>query len=138
MPQVVVTEEEGPVIITRNWFECKREGSVILKVNVTNKSTGKVKCRVRLEHVATDVPDNVNLPCSAFKEVLYKTGDVKAIVHIEKKVAYLPWTPLRVIVESVNLENPQPASNNNTERTDSKNLGSKDFTINVIEDHFNP
>ena len=105
-----------------------------MKVNVTNKATGKVKCRVRFEHVATDSPPNVILPTSAFKEVLYKTGDVKALVHLEKKVSYLPWTPLRVIVESFDTENPSDSRNENT----TKNLTSKDFTITVIDDHFNP
>ena len=108
---------------------------MIIKVNVTNKGTGKVKCRVRFEHVITDSPPNVILPASTFKEVLYKTGDVKAILHLEKKIAYLPWTPVRVIVESVDIDKPK----NTAESTyEGKNLGTKDFSINVIDDHFNP
>jgi hypothetical protein len=123
--QVVVTEEEGPIIITRNWFECKREGSVLMKVNITNKGPGKVKCRVRLHHGDSPDAPNVNIPQAAFKELLYKTGDVKAIVQLEKKHAYLPWTPIRVSVEAVSLENPtnEPVVNRN-------------FAINVIPDHF--
>jgi len=77
---------------------------MIIKVNVANKGTGKVKCSIRFEHVATDSPPNVILPVSTFKEVLYKTGDVKAILHLQKKIPYLPWTPIRVIVESVDSE----------------------------------
>ena len=80
---------------------------MIIKVNVTNKATGKVKCKIRFEHVITDSSlTNVNLPASTFKEVLYKTGDVKAIVHLEKKIPYMTWTPLRVIVESVEMDKP--------------------------------
>jgi hypothetical protein len=108
---------------------------MIIKVNITNKATGKVKCKIRFEHIATDSAPNVNLPASAFKEVLYKTGDVKAIIHLEKKVPYMPWTPIRVIVESVEVDKPKPTASSNGE---GKNLATKDFTINVIDGHFDP
>ena len=68
-PQVETSsmgEEEGPILIVRNWFECKREDSVLLKVNVENKSNGKIKFKVRFEH-ADDVPSNLKLPASAIK-----------------------------------------------------------------------
>lgn len=32
----------------RNWFENKREGSQLLRLSVTNKTTGKVKVRVQI------------------------------------------------------------------------------------------
>ena len=98
-------EEEGPILIVRNWFECKREDSVLLKVNVENKSNGKIKFKVRFEH-ADDVPSNLKLPASAIKQVLFRNGDVKALVHFEKMLSYKPWTKIRVFVDSVSLEKP--------------------------------
>jgi hypothetical protein len=71
--------KEGPSINTRNWFKCKREGSVMLRVSVTNKSAGKLKFRVKIEPVDAD-NCNFRVPESAIKDLFYRAADVKTIL----------------------------------------------------------
>jgi len=97
--------EEGPSINTRNWFQCKREGSVMLRVSVTNKSAGKLKFRVKIEPVDAD-NCNVRVPESALKDLFYRAADVKTILHLQKIHQHLPWTPLKVSVEAISKEAP--------------------------------
>ena len=97
--------EEGPSINTRNWFQFKREGSVMLRVSVTNKSAGKLKFRVKIEPVDADT-SNVRVPESAVKDLFYRAADVKTILHLQKIHQHLPWTPLKVSVEAISKEAP--------------------------------
>jgi hypothetical protein len=68
-----------------------------------NKSEGKLKFRLKLEHAD---PQNVNVkvPESSVKDLFYRSGDVKTILHLQKIHQHLPWTPLKVSVEAVSLE----------------------------------
>lgn len=77
----------------------------MLKVAVTNKSAGKLKFRVKIEHVD---PENVNLrvPESAVKDIFYRSGDVKTVLHLQKIHQHLPWTPVKVSVEAISQEVP--------------------------------
>lgn len=68
----------------RDWFSCKREGSVLMKVDVYNKSSGKVKVEVKLSH--GDLPEgtlpNVKLPLSPIIQAFYRGNDTKLLVHL--------------------------------------------------------
>ena len=53
----------------------------------------------------------MKVPESAFKELFYRGGE-KTILHLEKKLAYKPWTALKVIVEAQDMEAPTGQKNN--------------------------
>jgi hypothetical protein len=66
------TEEEkveDPVIRVKDWYEYKKEGPVLMKVHVSNKSQETIKFRVTLRPLET--PCNVILPESFMTDTLY-------------------------------------------------------------------
>jgi hypothetical protein len=84
----------------RNWFENKREGPVMLKVQVTNKEKKKVKVRVGLQIVGEEA--NVRVPESMIKERFFD-ADTKCILHLEKVDPRKPWGSLKINVEAVEI-----------------------------------
>jgi hypothetical protein len=112
-------------IETRNWFQDKREGSVLLKLSVINKGAAKIKLQVQIYHdCAPGQTPNVLIPLSQVFEVLYKGGDSKALIHLQKIRAYEPWTPLRVTVVSVDKNPMIDQSNGNQRKLNSLNIPS--------------
>ena len=75
-----IENEKLPPYEVRNWFETKREGAVLLKINVTNRYKKKVKVSVGFE-VEEGQWVNVNLPKSMFK-TRFHDDDTKCILHL--------------------------------------------------------
>jgi hypothetical protein len=85
----------------RNWFECKREGAVLLRVQVTNRLKRKVKVALYIEAAEGQDPAtlNVRLPKSALKDSFFD-ADTKCFVHLLKINPLLPWGKLALRVVS--------------------------------------
>ena len=76
---------------------------MLLRVAVTNKSAGKLKFRAKIE--PEDYENcNVIFYESSFKDLFYRSGDVKTVMHLQKINQNKPWTPLKVSVEAVSKE----------------------------------
>ncbi len=77
-PEVSMDEPE-----VRNWFDCKRDGGVLLRVQVYNKGSGKVKAYIKIEHQCEQGQiANVQVPKSEVIETFFKNGDSKVILHL--------------------------------------------------------
>lgn len=90
-----------PALVVRNWFDNKREGAVLLKVQVTNRLKKKVKVSLLLEPAEGQDPATLNmrLPVSDLKDKFYD-ADTKVFIHLVKIDPRLPWGRLKVRVIS--------------------------------------
>ena len=77
-----------------------------MKAEVYNKSSGKAKVEVKLSH--GELPEgtlpNVRLPLSPIIQSFYRGNDTKLLIHLQKINPSLPWTPIKVSVNSINKE----------------------------------
>ena len=89
-------EDKAPTLWVRNWFEGKREASVLLKVQVKNREKKKVKVRLAIE---VTQGDNVRVPVSAMHERFFD-ADTKCLLHIEKVDPRKPWGSIKIKVET--------------------------------------
>lgn len=89
-------DDKAPTLWVRNWFESKREGSVLLKVQVKNREKRKVKVRLAIEVVEGD---NIKVPLSAINERFYD-ADTKCLLHLEKIDPRKPWGKITVNIEA--------------------------------------
>ena len=89
-------EDKAPTLWVRNWFESKREGSVLLKVQVKNREKKKVKVRLAIEVIEGD---NIKVPVSAISERFFD-ADTKCLLHLEKIDPRKPWGKIKVNLEA--------------------------------------
>jgi hypothetical protein len=89
-----------PELVIKNWFESKKEGYVLLKLNVTNKHKNKVTVRVSLK-TADESNINVKLPKSFIKDV-FLDSDTKTLMHFYKIDPTKDWG--QIIPQSESLE----------------------------------
>jgi hypothetical protein len=75
-----LVEDVPPELILRDWFTCKRNGPILLRVCVTNRQKLKVKFRLQIESADGSDP-NVILPQSVVKDSFYD-ADTKCILHL--------------------------------------------------------
>ena len=74
---------EEPIV--RNWFDYKRDGSMLLRVSILNKAAAKIKVFLKIEHdCAEGQTPNVLVPESELVDILYRGGDSKVAVHLQK------------------------------------------------------
>ena len=92
---------EEPELVTRNWFDCKREGSVVLKVLVTNRLKKKVKVRLTLE--GDNETTNAKLPLSEIKELFYD-ADTKCLLNLVKIDPTKAWGVIRIKVVATEVD----------------------------------
>ena len=85
-------EDKAPALWVRKWFESKREGSVLLKVQVKNRDKKKVKVCLAIEVVEGE---NIKVPMSAMKERFFD-ADTKCLLHLEKIDPRKPWGKIKV------------------------------------------
>jgi hypothetical protein len=86
-------------IIVRNWFQHRKEGSVLLKIIVENKTTESHKVRVRISHDPTsEEACNVKLPQGDINDGFLFSKEKKCIIHLEKINCQKPFSKIKVEV----------------------------------------
>ncbi|TNV72950.1 hypothetical protein FGO68_gene13466 [Halteria grandinella] len=101
----VPVELKAPEVIVRNWFECKREGPVLVKVSVTNREKKKVKAAVRFQAAIEGQDEyelNVRLPKSEIK-VTFFDADTLVVLHMTKINPLKPIGQIKIIVRSTDI-----------------------------------
>lgn len=92
-------EEEYKEPPVRDWFQTRREGVVLYKVVVANKTRETVKYKLSFKSKDPQ-NNNVMLPASQLSETLYQS-EVKCVGYFQRINPVEPWTEIDVQISSV-------------------------------------
>lgn len=87
------------MIKVRDWYENKKEGPVLLRVCVANKSTDTIKFRVTLT-IAEGSNNNIILPHAFLTDTLYQS-ELKYVGYFQKIDPTQPWPEIKVEIQAI-------------------------------------